>query len=136
MADDDADDLFMVRRAIEDINFKHSFKSVSSGLELLDLLGKDSDINNTIPDCILLDINMPVQDGIETLRRIRSSKKLQQIPVYMFTTSHSEEDRKRSMELGAKAFFNKPAKYGELKNILGEICVKTMLGEENLALYN
>ena len=77
--------------------------ALKSGQALLDYLEK------TIPDAILLDIKMPVMDGFETMRRLRSmERKYYDIPVIFLTADESEEAEKQGLSLGAMDFIKKP----------------------------
>jgi two-component system response regulator len=134
MADDDLDDQYLVRRAVEDINIGHELHTVNNGSQLLDRLlktGLYSDAKVSRPDCIVLDLNMPLVDGFQALHKIKSHESISDIPVFVLSTSRSDRDRLRSLELGARDFYRKPAQYAELKKIMGDICVK--VGESNLA---
>jgi len=53
---------------------------------------------------ILLDLNMPVLDGWEVLRRLRSDRRTHQIPVVVISTSDRPQDVQKSYELGANSF--------------------------------
>lgn len=59
-------------------------------------------------DIILLDINMPVMDGLKLLEMVRKDPDHQDTPVVMITTEGRNEDRERAMELGANAYITKP----------------------------
>lgn len=125
MADDDADDQFLVRKAIEESDISHSFTSVDNGLQLMDVLlcrGSFAEAVGPLPDCILLDLNMPLLDGFETLSLIKADQALRNIPVYILSTTRNAEDRARAMKMGASGFYIKPARFNELKEIVVEIC--------------
>ena len=59
-------------------------------------------------DLVLVDINMPVMDGLKLIRLIRSEERLQEIPIAVITTEGAEEDRERAMSLGANEYLTKP----------------------------
>jgi CheY-like chemotaxis protein len=61
-----------------------------------------------LPDLAILDINTPRMNGLEVLERIRSVKQFSYLPIVMFTTSDSDIDRNRAMELGANGYVIKP----------------------------
>ncbi len=67
------------------------------------------------PDVILLDIMMPVLDGFETVRRLKSSEQTMLIPVVMVTALKDVEDRVRALEAGADDFLTKPIERMELR---------------------
>lgn len=123
MADDDVDDQYLVRRAIEDIQIKHVLTTVNNGNQLLEHLQKQQN-EKTLPDCILLDLNMPLLDGFQALSRIKADKSFSVIPVFILSTSRSSSDRELSLKLGAADFFVKPTQFGDLKTIMKDICLR------------
>jgi PAS domain S-box-containing protein len=60
------------------------------------------------PDLILMDIQMPVMDGYEAMRRLRRDSDLKSIPILALTASVLEEDRQKIMDCGADGFLMKP----------------------------
>jgi len=82
---------------------------VSDGIEALNFLKKrDKYENKPTPDLILLDLNLPKISGFEILSQIKSINNLKQIPVIIFTSSHSDEDIEKCYRLGANSFIAKP----------------------------
>ncbi len=61
-----------------------------------------------IPDAILLDIMLPDVDGLEILRRIRSTPALRDVPVMMLTARDTELDTVRALDAGADDYLSKP----------------------------
>jgi DNA-binding response OmpR family regulator len=74
-----------------------------------------------MPDLILLDLNMPKKDGIESLKEIKSNKKLKCIPVIVLTTSSAEEDIIKTYNLGVNSFITKPVTFEGLVKVIKEI---------------
>lgn len=60
------------------------------------------------PDCIILDLNLPIKDGREVLAEIKADANLKSIPVVILTTSQSEEDIIKSYKLQASCYVTKP----------------------------
>lgn len=79
-----------------------------SGKEALQLLASDTNF-----DTILLDINMPVMDGLETLKVLKSDAILRRIPVIVVTAN--KEEKTKALKLGANDFLTKPFDTEELK---------------------
>ncbi len=67
-----------------------------------------------IPDLILLDVTMPVMDGFEACRKIRTEPPLAQVPIIMITALADARARHRSVESGANDFISKPFDLDEL----------------------
>jgi len=59
-------------------------------------------------DLVIVDINMPVMDGLKLVKRIRSSAVHEHVPIIVVTTEGSSEDRERAMALGTNAYITKP----------------------------
>jgi CheY-like chemotaxis protein len=125
IADDDQDDRYMIREALEESRVTNDIRFVVDGEELMDYLlrrGRYRDPGNSPrPGLILLDLNMPKKDGREALREIRAHAELSTIPVVVLTTSKTEEDILRSHELGASAFISKPVTFEGLVESLRDI---------------
>ena len=60
------------------------------------------------PDLILLDITMPVLDGIETLIKLRETAETREIPVLMLSADNSRDRHEQARQLGALSFISKP----------------------------
>ena len=116
-ADDDPDDQDFFRTMIADIHPGKEVVVVNNGLELLQFL---NNIGSTakLPCCIVLDINMPIWDGIRTLKALKVEDNFRNLPVIMFTTSRSLRDNELCIKLGAQAFITKPVNHEEFKSLI------------------
>ncbi len=70
---------------------------------------------------VLVDIHMPLMDGLKLLDTVRQDPNISQIPIIVISTGGSESDRKRGMELGANAYLSKPIRTNELLKKIMEI---------------
>ncbi|MGI9480051.1 MAG: response regulator [Hyphomicrobiaceae bacterium] len=114
IADDDADDRFLIADALKESNFEHPVNFVEDGVELLKYLRQEAPFDAcTVPGLILLDLNMPRMDGHTALQNIKTDPDLKRIPVIVFTTSNAEADIERTYELGVSAFITKPNTFDE-----------------------
>jgi len=59
-------------------------------------------------DLALIDINMPVMDGLKLISLIRSEENLKEMPIVVITTEGAKEDRERALALGAQEYLTKP----------------------------
>lgn len=64
-----------------------------------------------MPSLIVLDLNMPILNGMETLSRLKAHTIYKTIPVIMFTTSVHEVEKEKCLEIGAADFIKKPARF-------------------------
>jgi CheY-like chemotaxis protein len=122
VADDDADDRLLTKRALEASRVINELRFVQDGEELMDYLLRRSQYVNAEsaprPGLILLDLNMPRKDGREALREIKGHPELHRIPVVVMTTSKAEEDIFRSYDLGANSFITKPVTFERMVELM------------------
>lgn len=78
--------------------------TAENGLVAIELLNAA----HKLPDVILLDIEMPVKDGIQTLREIRKSSKYSHLPVIMVTSRTGAKHRKLAEQAGCSGYMGKP----------------------------
>jgi len=126
-AEDDLDDLFMIRQAFEQYDGSTNLVHSSNGFEALEFL-KQAKRNKSLPCLVVLDINMPGMDGREALIRIRQSDDFKSLPVVLFTTSSSELDKAFARKWGAE-FVTKPLIYSELQQLAKQflsLCTATV----------
>ncbi len=124
IADDDAEDQFTIQKAIWEMNINHKITSVYNGAQLMDYLLRKGMYENCMepsPDCVLLDLNMPLVNGFEVLRKIKGDRGLKQVPVYILTTSGNSFERNSLLNHGANGFYTKQPEESYLKKILEEI---------------
>lgn len=114
LVEDSPADQLTVQRAIEDGRVQCNLLTVENGVQALSLLRNEAlyadNAQYPRPDLILMDINMPVMDGITALNNIRNDAALRNIPVVMLTTSDAPSDVEASYTDGANAFVTKPVK--------------------------
>jgi CheY-like chemotaxis protein len=119
IADDDEDDRFLVKSALEDCQITCTIKYVENGVEVINYLENgDGTAEFHKPSLILLDLNMPKKDGREALKEIKNNPELRSIPVIILTTSKATEDVNLCYGLGANGYIVKPNSFSELANTL------------------
>jgi CheY-like chemotaxis protein len=116
-ADDDEDDKAILIEMMRRIDPAINVVTTENGLETTKFLEQLGD-KQVLPACIVLDMNMPIMNGIQTLEAIKKSPVYKSIPVFLFSTSSNPNDVAATNELGAEAFITKP--YGQ-KELL-EVC--------------
>jgi CheY-like chemotaxis protein len=110
IADDDQEDRYLLTTAFEEIGRSNDIYLVENGLQVFTYL--DSSIEQTnMPSLIVLDLNMPILNGMETLSRLKAHSLYKNIPVIMFTTSVHEVEKERCLAIGAADFIKKPARF-------------------------
>lgn len=88
-----------------------SFALKNSGYTIRDFeCAKDfyHQLAEKVPDCILLDIMLPDEDGLEILKKIRSIPDTRKVPIMMITAKTAELDKVKGLDLGADDYITKP----------------------------
>ncbi|MDI1260420.1 response regulator [Aquabacterium sp.] len=65
-------------------------------------------VQSAAPDVILMDLSMPVMDGLEAIRQLRKSPTSQSLPIIALSANASNSDRTQAMQAGANGFMTKP----------------------------
>jgi CheY-like chemotaxis protein len=116
LVEDNDDDVLIAQRAFKEFKFIPTVHIARDGQEALDMLsasGSRGGQKPLRPSIILLDITLPLMDGIALLKRLKADSSLRSIPVVMLTTSSRHEDIVRSYENGAASYITKPASLEE-----------------------
>jgi CheY-like chemotaxis protein len=117
-ADDDPDDLETFREVLYSLDQNYEVIEFNNGKELLNYLQGVEPAN--FPCLIILDMNMPVLAGRETLSIIKNEEAYRSIPVVVFTTSNSELDKIFCHKLGTD-MITKPPSFGRLKTVVQKL---------------
>jgi len=104
LIDDDRLEAMFVKRTLRELGIANELVHKTNGEEALDYLLRES---CALPCVILLDLNMPKMNGFEFLGQAKALSALEHIPVFVVTTSASELDKARCLELGAKDYIVK-----------------------------
>jgi|SRR5215475_5637381 len=70
------------------------------------------------PDLVLMDITLPVLDGLQATREIRSEEKFEQLPIIVVSAHDNEEIRREAAEAGGSEYISKPIEIEELKKLI------------------
>ena len=106
LADDNPDDQSFIRDAFAYVNANVRLKILDSGIELLQHLKILSD--DDLPSLIVLDYNMPKQNGAETLQLLLENNRYKNIPKIMLSTSYYKVHIDKCIQIGANGYLIKP----------------------------
>ena len=117
--DDDSDDLQLLHETLKGTQESFEVMEAHNGRQALELLQRLK--NSGTPPClIILDINMPVLNGKETLSIIKTDEVLKSIPVVVFTTSGSDSDR-RFCNLYGVEMITKPPNFNSFRTVVQKL---------------
>lgn len=115
LAEDDDDDYLIFTVAIQDTKLAVAITRAENGDELMKLL------EESIPDILFLDLEMPCKDGKQCLKEIRSNQKYDELPIILYTSYREPGSVEFCFRQGANLYVIKPSSISELSEILRRI---------------
>jgi two-component system response regulator len=118
VVDDCEFDRSLLRDAFAELQFRISLVFVGNGEEMFDYLRRSNGFAALapapLPALILMDINMPIMNGLDALQALRNDALFRALPVIVFTTSSNPRQIAQAYAHGVNAYMTKPAQFGEL----------------------
>ena len=124
LVDDDPAHSALVKRNLIKSGFSNQIILLHSGQQLLDFVFSEGDYKeHTVPKkiLVLLDINMPDINGLETLKVLKNNQLTRHIPIMMLTTSDDPTEINTCFQLGCNAYFVKPVEYHQFFERIQEL---------------
>ena len=118
LVEDDQVDVMTVTRALKEIHVTNPLVDLENGEEALNYL---RDPHSEKPCIILLDLNMPIMNGIEFLQVVKHDDRLKSIPVVVLTTSEEQQDKMNSFNLSVAGYMAKPVDYRQFVEVMRSI---------------
>lgn len=115
LVDDDEDDCIFFQEALAELDIPVLLKTAENGMDAIKQLEENPSMK---PDAIFLDINMPVMDGHEFLKYIRSKSIYDDIKIIMYSTSYNPKIAEVLEGDGANHFLRKPSNFLTLKDVI------------------
>ena len=124
LVEDNPDDEMLTRRALKKNNILNDIVVARDGAEALEFLyGGGMEKAGSLPEIVLLDLNLPKVNGLEILHKIRQEQKTQLLPVIILTTSDEDRDRIESYKLGANSYIRKPVDFDQFSDAILQLGV-------------
>jgi len=131
LVDDDPNDIELTLRAFRTNPLGNQVVVARDGIEALDYLrgtGAYAGRNPAhLPQVVLLDLNLPVLDGLEVLRRIRADERTRRLPVVILTSSDEDSDKLAGYGLGANSYVRKPVDFRQFSEAVNRLGLYWML---------
>ncbi|HEY0476458.1 MAG TPA: response regulator [Kofleriaceae bacterium] len=131
LVDDDPNDVDLTLRAFRTGPLGNHVVVARDGIEALDYLhgtGAHAGRNPAhLPQVVLLDLNLPMIDGLEVLRRIRADERTRRLPVVILTSSGEDSDKLAGYGLGANSYVRKPVDFRQFSEAVNRLGMYWML---------
>jgi CheY-like chemotaxis protein len=125
LVEDNPSDLEVALRALKEHNLCNKVQIARDGEEALDFIfcqGPYADRRlDELPRVILLDLKLPLIDGMEVLRQIRGDARTRNVPVVVLTSSTEERDVVESYALGVNSYIAKPVDFDQFREAMQTI---------------
>lgn len=122
LVEDNEGDVLLTLEAFEESKFHTQVSVARNGQEALDFLNKTGEFSNAQrPDLILLDINIPIFNGLEVLEEIKQDDSLKKIPVIMLTTSSNQKDIEMAYKNYCNSYVKKPLEMEDFMEAIKKI---------------
>lgn len=107
LVDDDIDDQLLFQEALTQVDGAVRCITTGNGIDALEKLNASA----FLPDLIIMDVNMPMMNGMECLKALKASERFSAIPVIMYSTSCSNDYQKECFDSGVAGYIEKPSDY-------------------------
>lgn len=124
LVDDSPNDVKLIKSALRNAHFANEIIVAEDGEEALDFMynrGKFAGYTGGTPIFILLDIKLPLMNGIEVLKEIRGDPAFKRIPVIMLTSSRDNQDLSVCYDNGANSFVVKPVNIVDFMQVVKDL---------------
>jgi two-component system response regulator len=125
LVEDNPNDLKLALHAFKKQNLANYVRVARDGAEALEFIfctGRYADRRiEECPKVVLLDLKLPLVDGVEVLRRIKADPRTQTIPVVVLTSSQEERDRVDTYRLGVNSYIQKPVDFDQFTEAVRQL---------------
>lgn len=125
LVEDNPSDIAFARHALEMARVTNQLDVVEDGEEALEYLfgtGRYSaHQKDLLPAVVLLDIRLPIIDGLEVLHAVRENPRTRRLPVVILTSSKEEQDLARGYDLGVNSYIRKPIDFEQFAVVIKEL---------------
>jgi two-component system, chemotaxis family, response regulator Rcp1 len=109
LVEDNSADVRLVQEVFKEARIHNKMRVALDGDKAIQILRREGEYARvSLPDLIILDLNLPKKDGREVLKEIKEDKNLKCIPVVILTTSNAEDDLIETYKNNANCYITKP----------------------------
>ncbi len=116
VAEDDDGHAELIKEGLKDAGVCNDIVRFNNGKKCWDYINKNSEQNCLY--LLLLDINMPIMDGLELLEKMKRSEYFKKIPIIMLTTTDDPKEIEHCYKLGCNAYVSKPINFNAFAEVL------------------
>ena len=118
LVEDDLGHARLIEKNLQRSNITNTIVHLTDGQQAIDYL---LDEKTTAPVLVLLDLNMPVLDGYQVLKRMKEKPRTRRIPVVILTTTDDVREVSRCYDLGCNVYITKPVDYQQFSDAIRKL---------------
>ena len=129
LVEDSDEDAELTMRALKRQKLANNVRRLSDGQQAIDyFFGPGPDGNEPdLPKVVLLDLKLPMVNGLEILRRLKSEPRTRNIPVVVLTSSKEDRDLEEAYRLGVNSYIVKPVEFDKFMSAVESVGLYWML---------
>jgi CheY-like chemotaxis protein len=112
IVDDDHEDQMIMLEYFKEVGHEQHVKFIDNGQQVINYLNEITD-DNDFPCLIVMDLNMPIVNGTQTLMHIKRNIRFRDVPIIILSTSENENEKRKCLSMGAVEYLVKPSSYDE-----------------------
>jgi two-component system response regulator len=120
VVEDDDDHAELIARALGACASGPSFVRAENGEQALELVTRAERGDHPEIAAVLLDLRLPKMDGLELLRRLKSTDRARHVPVIVLTSSSAPSDVRAAYERHANSYLVKPIDFSDLRQLMSD----------------
>lgn len=124
IVDDDPGHTRLIEKNLRRSGISNQIIKINNGQSALDYIfreGEYADRESRAPLFMLLDLNMPVMDGYQVLKRMKEDEKAKHVPVVILTTTEDAQEIEKCYKLGCNIYITKPIEYDEFAEAMRKV---------------
>jgi CheY-like chemotaxis protein len=125
LIEDNPSDVELAKRAFAKAGIINKIVALEDGQEALEYLFRDNQNTENrrmdFPAIILLDLKLPIIDGLEVLKQVKSNPLTRRIPVVVLTSSVEMQDKAKAYDLGVNSYIRKPVDFTQFAEAVRQL---------------
>jgi len=118
LVEDDPGHALLIEKNLRRAGLENKIICLRDGREAIDFLFPTAFAADASPVLVLLDLNLPILDGYEVLKRLKHDTRTSRIPVVVLTTTDNPQEVVRCYDLGCNVYVTKPVDYGQFSETI------------------
>lgn len=128
LVEDSDEDAELTMRALKRQKLANNVRRLSDGQQAIDyFFGAPANGEQDVPRVVLLDLKLPMVNGLEILRRLKTEARTHDIPVVVLTSSKEDRDLEEAYRLGVNSYIVKPVEFDKFMGAVESVGLYWML---------